>query len=64
MSTDEFTKRWDNVNGFTIQEAEEKQAKVNAAYGVGTSRSKWNPAEIVQDGNKRSGFKVVITTKV
>lgn len=63
MSTSEFTKPWDNVNGYTMREAMEKKAKVDEAHGVGTPESRWNPAEIVPDTSKKDGFKVVIRTK-
>lgn len=63
MYTSEFTKRWDPKNGFTQQEAVVKKQKVDEAHGVGTPKSKWNPATIVLDPNKESGFKVVITSK-
>ena len=63
MYTSEFTKHWDDVNGYTMREAMEKKAKVDEAHGVGTPNSKWNPAEIVPDTSRKDGFKVVIRTK-
>ena len=59
----EFTKRWDNINGFTMEEALEKKATVDKEHGVGTPNCKWNPSEIVPDNSKKSGFKVIIKTK-
>lgn len=59
MSRDEFTKRWDKV-GFTWKEAVIKKAQVDEAHGVGTTKSKWAEAQIVDD--PRGGYKVVIST--
>ena len=56
----EFKKHWSRA-GFTYAEAVRKKVKVDEAHAVGNARSKWNPAEIVDD--ERGGFKVVITTK-
>ena len=63
MLTDTFTKRWDDKHGFTQLEAQEKKAIVDEYYGVGTPNSKWNPARIILDPNKKDGFMVVIETK-
>ena len=59
MYITEFTKRWDKINGFTMDEAIEKKKAVDEANSVGSSKSKWNPAEIVPDTGKRAGYKVV-----
>lgn len=64
MYTSEFRKHWDDDKGFTMEEAMMKKAAVDDAHGVGTPTSKWNPAEIVPDTGRKSGFKVVISTKV
>lgn len=64
MYTNEFTKRWDDVSGFTMQEAQDKKAKVDESHKVGTPESKWLPAEIVPDTSKKEGFKVVMKTKM
>lgn len=64
MCTSEFSKHWDNVNGFTMEEAKRKQAAVDEAHGVGTPTSKWAPSKIVPDSSRKSGYKVVISTKV
>ena len=64
MYTSEFTKHWDTTNGFTMQEALSKKAKVDEAHNIGSPASKWNPAEIVRDDQKASGYKVVISCKV
>lgn len=58
--TSEFTKHWSRT-GFTYGEAVRKKAAVDEAHKVGNPKSRWNPAEIVDDD--RGGFKVVITTK-
>ncbi len=63
MYTSEFSKHWDNLHGFTMQEAHQKKAKVDEAHGVGSPNSKWNPAQIVKDNNREDGYKVVICTK-
>ena len=60
MSVSVFTKRWSET-GFTMEEAESKKAAVNEAHAVGTAKSQWNPAQIVEDD--RGGYKVTITTK-
>lgn len=61
--TSEFTKRWDKENGYTQAEACAKKKAVDEAHGVGTENSRWKPAEIVLDPNKKTGYKVVISTK-
>ena len=61
--TSEFTKHWDLINGYTYEEALNKKISVDEAHGVGTENSKWNAAEIVIDPNKKTGYKVVISTK-
>ena len=58
-----FRKNWDEVHGYTIEEAYTKKAKVDDAHGVGTPESKWNPAEILVDTTRKDGFMVVIRTK-
>lgn len=63
MTTQEFTKRWDKDHGFTYEEALDKVAVVNEAHGVGTAKSRWNPAQIVRDPHKKDGYKVIIRTK-
>lgn len=62
MHADEFTKDWDKENGYTMAEAIQKLFKEKDAYGVGTPDSKWGPAFIVPDHNKKSGYKIVIRT--
>lgn len=62
-NTDYFTKRWDNVHGFTQQEAEEKKRGVDEAYGANSPNAKWNPARIVPDPAKKDGYMVTITAK-
>lgn len=47
MYTSEFSKHWDNVNGYTMEEAMKKKEVVDEAHGVGTPTSKWNSAKIV-----------------
>lgn len=47
MYTSEFSKHWDDVNGYTMEEAMKKKEAVDEAHGVGTPTSKWNPAKIV-----------------
>ena len=61
--TSEFTKHWDLLNGYTYAEAIAKKEAVDEAHGVGTENSKWNAAKIVPDPNKKTGYKVVISTK-
>lgn len=60
MSKDIFTKRWDNQNGFTMEEAIEKKAKVDTEYGVNKPGANWHPAQIVPDHAKKSGYMVTI----
>ena len=57
---DIFTKRWDNVNGYTWEEAEEKKRKVDESYGVDNPNAKWHPAQIEPDPDKKSGYRVTI----
>jgi len=64
MSRDEFTNNWDAINGYTLEEARKKKAAVDEAYGIGTSKTKWSPAEIVPDDSRKTGYKVVICTTV
>lgn len=64
MYTSTFSKHWDNIHGFTREEAEQKRDAVNKAHGVNQPNSKWNPAEIVSDHSRKDGFMVVINTKV
>lgn len=64
MYTSEFSKRWDKNNGFTMKEALLKKQSVDEAHKVGSANSKWNPAEIVPDTSRKSGYKVVISAKV
>lgn len=61
--TKEFTKRWDKVNGFNEAEAMMRKKKIDEAHEVNSLNSKWNPAEIVPDQNKKNGYKIVISTK-
>ena len=51
-----------NNNGYTYKEAQDKKAKVDEAYGVGTPNSKWKKSVIEPDPNKKSGYRVVIET--
>ena len=60
MYTSEFSKHWDDVNGYTMEEAMKKKEAVDEAHGVGTPTSKWNPAKIVPDPSRKSGYKVII----
>ncbi len=60
MDKDIFTKRWDNEKGYTIEEALEKKAKVDAEYGVNKPNANWHPAQIVPDHSKKSGYMVTI----
>lgn len=59
----EFRKMYDEVNGYTLEEAISKKRKIDEAHEVGSSRSQWKPAEIVPDPYRKSGFMVVIETK-
>lgn len=63
MCKDEFRKLWDSVNGFTLKEAQKRKAKIDEKYGVDTPDSKWQPAKVVLDLDKRNGYKIVICTK-
>lgn len=63
MSKAEFAKNWDSVNGFTLKEAQKRKDQVNKEYGVDTPNSKWQPAKVVLDLDKRNGYKIVICTK-
>mgnify|MGYP000071567946 CR=1 FL=1 len=64
MDISEFTKHWDNKNGFTYEEALEKKEAVDEAHGVGINpKSCWNPSQIVADPLKDNGYKVIITPK-
>lgn len=64
MYMSEFTKHWDNKNGFTYEEALVKKAAVDEAHGVGINpNSCWNPSQIVLDSLKNDGYKVIITPK-
>ena len=47
-----------------MEEAMKKKEAVDEAHGVGTPTSKWNPAKIVPDPSRKSGYKVIISTKV
>lgn len=59
-----FSKQFGDADeGYTYREALDKQAKVNEAHGVGTFKSRWNPAIIEPDPNKKNGYRVVIRTK-
>lgn len=60
MDKDIFTKRWDNVNGFTMEEALKKKENVDTEYGVNRPDANWHPAEIVPDPDKKSGYMVII----
>lgn len=60
MDKDIFTKRWDNVNGFTMEEAQKKKDAVDTEYGVNRPGANWHPAEIVPDPAKKSGYMVII----
>ncbi len=60
MEKEFFTKRWDPVNGFTMEEAQSKKDKVDDAYGVYNKDPNWHPAEIESDPNKKSGYMVTI----
>lgn len=60
MKKDTFTKRWDPEHGFNNIEAAKKKAAVDEAYGVNSPDSKWKPAEIVPDPNKKDGYMVTI----
>lgn len=60
---DTFSKRWDDNHGFTYQEALQKKANVEEAYGVGSPNSKWEEAKIVPDPKKKDGYMVTIDTK-
>ncbi len=63
-SVSEFRKHWgDRDEGYTLEEAMQKKAKVDEAHGVGTPESKWNPAEILPDTTRKKGFFVRISTK-
>ena len=57
---DYFHNYWYAKEGFTEQEALELIAKVNDMYRVGKYNSKWKPAILVPDNNKKSGFMVMI----
>ena len=63
MYTSEFCKHFDNLHGFTMEEARQKKAKVDEAHGVGSPNSKWNPAQIIKDTNRKDDYKVVISSK-
>ena len=62
MYTSEFSKHWDNVNGYTMEEAMKKKEAVDEAHGVGTPTSKWGPAQIVPDSSRKTVYKIVIST--
>lgn len=64
MYTSEFSKHWNENNGFTMEEAIRKKEKVDEAHRVYTAASQWKPAEIIPDPSKKNGYKVVICTKV
>lgn len=58
---DYFSKKYGKADeGYTYEEALEKKRKIDDSYGVGRSTSKWKPAIIEQDQNKRTGYRLVI----
>lgn len=64
MSRDTFYNNWNRNIGFTMEEAKEKKAKVDAAYDVNDPQSKWNPAKIELDTTRpQGGYMVAIYTK-
>lgn len=62
-NTDYFSKRWDDVHGFTQQEAEEKMRNVDESYGANLPNAKWHHAKMVPDPAKKDGYMVTITAK-
>ena len=63
MCISEFTKHWDRIHGFTREEAVEKKAKVDDAHGVWKPDAKWEPSQIVEDFERKDGYKVAIRKK-
>lgn len=63
MFTEEYSKVWDKTNGYSVEEAKIKKAKVDEAHGVGLPNSKWQEAEIIPDHAKVFGYKIIISTK-
>ena len=63
MTTEFYSKRWDNKHGFTEAEAEEKKRKVDEGHGVGTPTSKWSEAVIERDPDRVDGYRIRISTK-
>lgn len=60
VDCDEFTKRWDNERGFTLEEALAKAEKVRKSYGD----ENWEPPKIERDDSKpKGGYKVIIKRK-
>ena len=58
-----YSRRWDKVNGFTMKEATERKKVFDKEYEVENPDSKWKPAEIEVDPERRSGYRIVMCTK-
>lgn len=63
MAEKEFSKQWDPTFGFSVKEARELKRNVDSVHCVDNPTSQWNPAEIINDKSKKTGYKVVIRKK-